>query len=117
MDINTIVHYGMLLMLAIGGLVILTNIIVEVLKKVTWDKISTNVLAVLVALVLTIVVFLALMAYFSIAIRWYYVAAAVVVAFMVAYAAMFGFDKLFSMLFDKLREIWTKIKTIKLMNG
>lgn len=116
MDINAMIHYAMLLMLGIGLLVILTNIIVEVLKKVTWNRIHTNVLAVVVALVLTLVVFWALMAYFAIAVRWYYVAAAVVVAFMVAYAAMFGFDKLFSMLFDKLREIWMKVKTLKLMN-
>lgn len=115
MDINVIIHYAMLLMLVIGALVILTNIIVEVLKKVTWEKINTNILAVIVALVLTMVVFLALMAYFSIAIRWYYIAAAVVAAFMVAYAAMFGFDKLFSMVFDKLREIWTKVKAVTAM--
>lgn len=115
MDINVIIHYAILLMLAIGALVILTNIIVEVLKKVTWEKINTNILAVIVALVLTMAVFLALMAYFSITIRWYYIAAAVVVSFMVAYAAMFGFDKLFSMVFDKLREIWVKIKTTMVM--
>lgn len=117
MNINAIVPYVMLLMLAIGGLVILTNIIVEVLKQVTWKYVSTNVLAVIVSLILTVGMFLALMAYFAIAVQWYYVAAAVVVAFMVAYAAMFGYDKLLTTLFEKLREIWMKIKTIKLMNG
>ena len=29
----------------VGGLVALTNVITEVLKKVTWDKLPTNVLA------------------------------------------------------------------------
>lgn len=82
------------LLIVIGVLVILTNIIVEVLKKFTYEKIPTNILAVLVALVLTIVAFLALMAWAALPIRWYYIAAAVVVAFLVAYAAMFGFDKL-----------------------
>lgn len=52
----------------IGVLVVLTNIVVQVLKKVTWDKLPTNALAMIVSLV--------------------------VLAFMVAYAAMFGFDKL-----------------------
>lgn len=82
------------LLVIIGVLVILTNIIVEVLKKFTYEKIPTNILAVLVALVLTIVAFFALMTWAALPIRWYYIAAAVVVAFLVAYAAMFGFDKL-----------------------
>ena len=116
MDINEIVHYAMLLMLGIGVLVILTNIIVEVLKQVTWNRIHTNVLAVIVAMALTIAAFLALMAYLAIAVRWYYAAAAVVTGFLVAYAAMFGFDKLLSMTFDKLRELWTKVQTVRLMN-
>lgn len=69
----------------IGVLVVLTNIVVQVLKKVTWDKLPTNALAMIVSLVLTLK---------GIAIVWYMVFAAVVLAFMVAYAAMFGFDKL-----------------------
>lgn len=78
----------------IGALVAITNIIVEVLKKLTWDKIPTNILATIVALVLTMAAFFAWTSYAGIAIVWYYVAAAFVVGMMVAYAAMFGFDKL-----------------------
>lgn len=70
----------------VGVLVVLTNIVVQVLKKVTWDKLPTNALAMIVSLVLTLGAFFA---YCSIM-----VFAAVVLAFMVAYAAMFGFDKL-----------------------
>ena len=72
----------------IGALTVLTNIIVEVLKRATWEKMPTNLLAIIVAMVLT------LMAFMGYAVMWYYVAAAVVVGFAVAYAAMFGFDKL-----------------------
>lgn len=82
------------LLLIVGVLVVLTNIITEVLKKMTWDKMPTNLLATLVSIILTLVAFFAYMSYAGIAILWYYVAAAIVVAFMVAYAAMFGFDKL-----------------------
>lgn len=78
----------------VGVLVVLTNIIVQVLKKLTWDRLPTNVLAVIVAMVLTLVVFFAWCQLKGVAIVWYMVAAAVVVGFMVAYAAMFGFDKL-----------------------
>lgn len=83
----------------IGALVAITNIIVEVLKKViTWDKIPTNLLAVIVSLALTLTAFFAWTSYGGIAVAWYMVAAAIVVGFMVAYAAMFGYDKLKEML-------------------
>jgi hypothetical protein len=78
----------------IGVLVALTNIIVEVVKKVTWDKIPTNLLAVIIAIVLTLAVFFAWMSINNYAIVWYYIAGTVVVGILVAYAAMFGFDKL-----------------------
>lgn len=77
-----------------GVLVALVNIIVEVLKKVLWDTIPTNLLAVIVSLVLTLLAFFAWAAYSGTVIVWYMVAGAVVLAFLVAYAAMFGFDKL-----------------------
>lgn len=78
----------------IGMLVVLTNIIVQVLKKVTWNKLPTNILAVIVAMVLTLVAFFAYCQIQCMAVAWYMVAAAVVLGFLVAYAAMFGFDKL-----------------------
>ena len=43
----------------IGVLVVLTNIVVQVLKKVTWDKLPTNALAIIVSLVLTLGAFFA----------------------------------------------------------
>lgn len=38
----------------VGVLVIVTNIVVQVLKKLTWDKLPTNILAVLIAMALTL---------------------------------------------------------------
>lgn len=78
----------------IGVLVALTNIIVEVAKKATWDKLPTNVLALVVAEVLTIASGIAYCQIKAVPMEWYIVAALVVMGFMVAYAAMFGFDKL-----------------------
>ena len=78
----------------IGVLVVLTNIIVQVMKKLTWDRLPTNVLAVIVSMVLTLVAFFAYCQIKAIVVVWYMVAAAVVLGFMVAYAAMFGYDKL-----------------------
>ena len=78
----------------IGALVVVTNIIVQVLKNLTWDKLPTNILAVIVSMVLTLVAFFAYCQICSIAVEWYMVIAAVVVGFLTSYAAMFGFDKL-----------------------
>ncbi len=78
----------------VGILVVLTNIVVQVLKKATWSKLPTNILAVAVSIVLTLVVFFAYCQIKAITVVWYMVAAAIVLGFMVSYAAMFGFDKL-----------------------
>ena len=78
----------------VGVLVVLTNIITQVLKKVTWEKLPTNILVVIISMVLTLVAFFAYCQIKAIAVVWYMVAAAVVLGFMVAYAAMFGYDKL-----------------------
>lgn len=78
----------------IGVLVALTNIIVEVTKKATWNKIPTNVLALIVAVVLTLAAGIAYFQINGIVVAWYMIAALIVLGFMVAYAAMFGFDKL-----------------------
>ena len=87
MDISVIITI-------IGVLVALTNIIVEVAKKATWEKLPTNVLALVVAEVLTIASGIAYCQIKAVPMEWYIVAALVVMGFMVAYAAMFGFDKL-----------------------
>ena len=78
----------------VGVLVALTNVIVEVAKKATWDKLPTNILALIVAVALTLAAGFAYCQIEAITITWYLVVAFVVVGFMVAYAAMFGFDKL-----------------------
>lgn len=76
-------------------LTVITNIITQVVKKVTWDKIPTNILAVVVAMAVTLVAFFALCQIMGWAVvTWYMVAGAVALGLFVAYAAMFGFDKL-----------------------
>ena len=73
---------------------VLTNIVVQVLKKATWGKLPTNILAIIVSMALTLVTFFAYCQINAIAVVWYMVVAAVVLGFLVSYAAMFGFDKL-----------------------
>ncbi len=78
----------------VGVLVVLTNIIVQVVKKVTWGKLPTNILAVIVSMALTLLAFFAYCQIKSVTVVWYMIVAAVVLGFLVSYAAMFGFDKL-----------------------
>lgn len=74
-------------------LMVITNIIVQVLKKLTWDKIPTNILAFIVAMVVTLLAFFAVCQIMGWAVTWYMVAGAVALGVFVCYAAMFGFDK------------------------
>ena len=82
------------LLIVLTILVGLTNIITEVVKKITWDKIPSSLLAFIVAIVLSIAALFIYLAFMSIAFVWYYIIIAVIIGFMTAYAAMFGFDKL-----------------------
>jgi len=70
------------------------NLLTEVIKKSTWDKLPTNIVVVLLSEGLTLASGAAYAQINSIAVAWYMIVAAVVVGLLVAYGAMFGFDKL-----------------------
>ena len=76
------------------ALMVVTNIIVEVMKKLTLGKLPTNILAFAVAMIVTLLAFFAACQIMGVALTWYMVVAAIVLGVFVAYAAMFGFDKL-----------------------
>lgn len=78
----------------IGALTVVTNLLVEVLKKVTYNIIPTQFLAVAVAEGLTMTCYFAYIMHNMIHTMWYFHVAAVVVGLLVSYAAMFGFDTL-----------------------
>ena len=89
-------------------LMVVTNIIVEVLKRLTWEKLPTNILAFAVAMALTLLAFFAVCQIGGIAVKWYMEIGAVILGVFVAYAAMFGFDK--------LRQTLEQIKSIQEKN-
>jgi hypothetical protein len=78
----------------IGILVALVNVITQVLKQLTIGKVPTNVIVVVLSLLLTVGAGMWYCVTSAIAVTWYIVASLVVGGFLVAYAAMFGFDKL-----------------------
>lgn len=87
-------EYVSILLAIVFGLMVVTNIVTEVLKKITWSKVPTNLMVMIIAEILTLVTGAAYASIMNIAIEWYYVAGAIIVGIFVSYAAMFGFDKL-----------------------
>lgn len=94
MDYTTIIGQVLIIVAILTAFV---NIITEVMKK-TFDWCSTskviNIFVLLLSEILTVAVFLAYWQIKEMIITWYIVAAFIVIGFMVAYAAMFGYDKL-----------------------
>ena len=103
--INTFMNYASMLLAIMAALVFTTNIIVEVLK-VFVPKLPTSYLAVIVAIVASILALYVAAAVMEITVMWYYVVGAVVMGIFVAYAAMFGFDK--------FKEAWGKLQAYKM---
>lgn len=106
MNFELIIHYASILMFILAGLVFVTNIIVEVVKNL-FPKLPTNILAVAVALIVTVLALFIASAVLKITVMWYYAVGAVVMGLFVAYAAMFGFDK-FKDAFEKLKN-WKQV--------
>lgn len=90
------------------GLTILTNIVVQVLKGITYDKIPTNLLAFIVAFIVTGCAFYVWVSVEGITVAGWMIVGTIGLAFAVALAAMFGFDKL-----KELVNQWTGIQAIK----
>ena len=76
----------------VGALMIIVNLITEIAKKLGLKK--TNLFVTILSEVLTLICFFAYVDVKSISIEWYFVGGAVFVGLAVAYAAMFGYDKL-----------------------
>lgn len=84
------------LLMVVGLLVIFVNIVTEVTKKIYNFKSaqSLNIYVAVISIVFTMISFVAYWQINGMILTWYLIIAFVIVGFMVAYAAMFGFDKL-----------------------
>ena len=82
-----------------SALTALVNIVTEVAKR-TFDWVQgskvINVFVLALSLILTVAVFTAYWQIKQMELAWYVIAAFIIVGFLVAYAAMFGYDKLLS---------------------
>jgi len=95
MDISQIFSH---LMIIVAVLIVLVNIITEVIKKVFDMKDSKviNIFVTLLSIILTCASFCMYWQIKTLCFTWYYIVAFIIVGFMVAYGAMFGYDKLIS---------------------
>lgn len=87
-----------IILVIVSVLTILVNIITEVVKTAFEMKNTKdiNLFVTIISVMLTTLVLLSYCQIKSIAITWYIALACIIVGFMVAYAAMFGYDKLLS---------------------
>ena len=95
--------------LAVSAVLLAALILTVVTNIITWEKIPTNILAFLVAMAVTLLAFFAACQIMAWAVTWYMVAGAVALGLFVAYAAMFGYDKLREALEQIIN--WEKRKT------
>lgn len=79
----------------LGMLAFVVSVITEVTKSIGFlSKIPTNLQVIVVSITLCQVAYFAYSSYFSIEIQWYYIAGCFIASFIVAFTAMYGWDKL-----------------------
>lgn len=95
-----------LIIAIISALAFVVSVITEVFKGVGFlSKIPTDVVVLILSIGITVVVFIAYMQYIQQAILWYMILATIMAGFIVAFVAMYGWEK--------LSELWTRFNMKK----
>lgn len=89
------------LVVAVGALAFIVSVITEVIKGIgVMKKVPTDIVVIILSMVLTVVAFFAYAQYAALTVAWYWVIAALICGFFVAFIAMYGWSK--------LNELWTR---------
>lgn len=92
--INSVVQVLPIILAIIGALAFMVSIITQVFKGVGFlAKIPTDILVVVLSIGITVAAFTAYMQYIQQVILWYMILAAIMAGFVVAFIAMFGWEK------------------------
>lgn len=84
-----------MLLSVMGALVFLVNVIVEVTKNLyPLNQVHTNYYVTGLSIVLTVLIYFSYISYSGRKFIWYYLVAAIILGFLVAYVSMLGWDKL-----------------------
>ena len=92
------------LLAVVGALAFIVSIITQVFKGVSvLSKVPTDILVFVLSIGLTVIAFVAYMQYIQQAIVWYMIIAAIMAGFIVAFVAMYGWEK-FSELWNRFNK-------------
>lgn len=106
MNVETLMQYMSYILAGIGVLAFLVSVIVQAIKEMPiLKKVQTNVVALITALILTPVAVIILCTYYVIAIKWYYIFASFVAAFIVYLVSTGGWER--------VTEMWNRNKYSK----
>ena len=90
----------------IGALAFMVSVITEVFKGVgVLAKIPTDILVFILSIGITVTAFVAYMQYIQQTILWYMILAAILAGFLVAFVAMYGWEK--------FAELWNRFKKME----
>ena len=92
---ETILTNMTLLIAVIGVLSFIVSLITQVFKGVgVLSKLPTDILVLVLSIGITVTAFMAYMQYIQQVIIWYMIIAAILAGFIVAFVAMYGWEKL-----------------------
>ena len=84
-----------IILAVIGAIAFIVSVITQVIKGVgVFAKIPTDGLVLVLSIGITVAAFVAYMQYLDMTILWYMVLAAIMAGFVVAFVAMYGWEKL-----------------------
>ena len=90
----------------IGALAFMVSVITQVFKGVgVLAKIPTDILVFVLSIGMTVTAFVAYMQYIQQTILWYMILAAILAGFLVAFVAMYGWEK--------FAELWNRFKKME----
>ena len=90
----------------IGALAFMVSVITQVFKGVgVLAKIPTDILVFVLSIGMTVTAFVAYMQYIQQTILWYMILAAILAGFLVAFGAMYGWEK--------FAELWNRFKKME----
>lgn len=92
---ETIYTFLPMILAVIGALAFLVSVVTQVIKGVgIFNKLPTDILVLVLSIGITVAAFVAYMQYIQQAILWYMILAAIMAGFVVAFIAMYGWEKL-----------------------
>lgn len=100
---NWIIENMALIVLVIGGFAFLVSIITEVTKNIGFlQNIPTDLQVIILSIVLCLLAYFSYVSYAGAGIVWYFVVGSIILAFIVAFIAMYGWEK-FNQLWERFK--------------